>query len=39
MVGGVPTTQQFADAVGADGWALDATDAVRLVLELLERAG
>ncbi|MBN1317584.1 MAG: cobalamin-dependent protein [Anaerolineales bacterium] len=35
LVGGVPTTQQFADSVGADGWAVDASSAVRLVKLLL----
>lgn len=29
MVGGVPTSQEFADEVGADGWGRDALDAVR----------
>lgn len=28
MVGGVPTTQEFADEVGADAWGKDAFDAV-----------
>jgi methylmalonyl-CoA mutase cobalamin-binding domain/chain len=39
LVGGVPTSQQFADAAGADGWAPDASAAVRLVQQLLERKG
>jgi corrinoid protein of di/trimethylamine methyltransferase len=28
LVGGVPTTQQFADEIGADAWGKDALDAV-----------
>jgi methanogenic corrinoid protein MtbC1 len=36
LVGGVPTSQRFADAAGADGWAPDASAAVRLVTQLLE---
>ena len=36
LVGGVPTSQRFADAAGADGWAPDASAAVRLVKKLLE---
>lgn len=39
LVGGVPTTQQFADSVGADGWGLDASSAVQLVKQILERSG
>lgn len=38
VVGGVPTSQNFADEVGADGWAPDATTAVRLVKDLVEDA-
>ena len=30
MVGGAPVTQEYADAVGADGYAADASTAVRL---------
>ncbi|MDX9830610.1 MAG: corrinoid protein [Anaerolineae bacterium] len=37
MVGGVPTTQHFADEIAADGWAPDATTAARRALELLGR--
>ena len=37
MVGGVPTTQHFADDIGADGWALDASGAARKAQELMER--
>lgn len=28
LIGGVPTTQEFADEIGADGWGKDAFDAV-----------
>src|SRR3954462_14667667 len=35
MVGGAPVTQQYADAVGADGYAADAATAVRKAKELL----
>ncbi|GGM66687.1 corrinoid methyltransferase [Thermopolyspora flexuosa] len=37
MVGGAPVTQEYADAVGADGYAADASSAVRRAKELLER--
>ena len=37
MVGGAPVTQQYADAVGADGYAADASTAVRLAKDLIER--
>ena len=37
MVGGAPVTQEYADAVGADGYAADASTAVRKAKELLER--
>jgi methanogenic corrinoid protein MtbC1 len=29
MVGGAPVTQEYADAVGADGYAADASTAVQ----------
>ncbi len=35
IVGGVPTTQHFADEIGADGWARDASSAVHLVKRML----
>jgi 5-methyltetrahydrofolate--homocysteine methyltransferase len=35
MVGGVPTSQEFADEVGADAWGKDALDAMRKALELV----
>jgi 5-methyltetrahydrofolate--homocysteine methyltransferase len=36
MVGGAPVTQEYADAVGADGYAADASTAVRLAKELIQ---
>jgi len=36
MVGGAPVTQEYADAVGADGYASDASAAVRRAKDLLE---
>lgn len=35
MIGGVPTTQEFADEIGADGWGKDALDAVEKAKGLL----
>ena len=35
MVGGAPVTQEFADEIGADGWAPDAASAKDLAFELL----
>jgi methanogenic corrinoid protein MtbC1 len=35
MVGGAPVTQEYADAVGADGYAADAATATRRAKELL----
>jgi methylmalonyl-CoA mutase cobalamin-binding domain/chain len=37
MVGGAPVTQAYADAVGADGYAADASTAVRLAKDLIQR--
>jgi methylmalonyl-CoA mutase cobalamin-binding domain/chain len=37
MVGGAPVTQEYADAVGADGYASDASAAVKRAKELLRR--
>ena len=34
MVGGAPVTQEFADDIGADGWAPDAATAKDLVVEM-----
>ena len=36
MVGGAPVTQEYADAVGADGHSADASAAVKKAKELLE---
>jgi len=36
LVGGVPTTQEFADEVGADAWGKDALDAVAKARKLME---
>ena len=38
IVGGAPVTQKYADAVGADGYAPDASAAVRLVRRLIGEA-
>ena len=35
IVGGAPVTQAFADEIGADGYAPDASSAVRMTKELL----
>jgi 5-methyltetrahydrofolate--homocysteine methyltransferase len=35
IVGGAPITQQFADSIGADGYAADASQAAALVKRLL----
>jgi methylmalonyl-CoA mutase cobalamin-binding domain/chain len=37
MVGGAPVTQEYADAVGADGYAADAATATRRAKELLQK--
>jgi 5-methyltetrahydrofolate--homocysteine methyltransferase len=37
MVGGAPVTQEYADAVGADGYAADASTAVRMAKDLIAR--
>ncbi|MHB1345723.1 MAG: corrinoid protein, partial [Thermoleophilia bacterium] len=34
LVGGAPVTQSYADKIGADGWAIDATKAVTVAKEL-----
>ena len=38
MVGGAPVTQEYANVVGADGYAADASTAVRLAKELIAKA-
>ncbi|MEE9503996.1 MAG: corrinoid protein [Thermodesulfobacteriota bacterium] len=35
MIGGVPTTQTFADEIGADAWGKDALDAVEKAKKLM----
>ena len=37
MVGGAPVTQEYADAVGADGYSADASSAVKMAKELISR--
>jgi methylmalonyl-CoA mutase cobalamin-binding domain/chain len=37
MVGGAPVTQEYADAVGADGYAADASATVKKAKELVEQ--
>ncbi len=38
MIGGAPITQAYADEIGADGYAADASSAVRKALELIGAA-
>jgi len=38
VVGGAPITQTYAEEIGADGYAKDASSAVRLVQGLVDRA-
>ena len=35
MIGGAPVTDQFAQKIGADGYAPDASQAARLALSLI----
>jgi len=37
MVGGAPVTQEYADAVGADGYAADASATVKRAKDLLSQ--
>ena len=37
MVGGAPVTQEYADAVGADGFVADASTAVRVAKDLIQK--
>jgi methylmalonyl-CoA mutase cobalamin-binding domain/chain len=37
MVGGAPVTQEYADAVGADGYAADASATVKRAKDLIQR--
>lgn len=39
VVGGRPTSEKFADEIGADGYAGDAVKAVKVVKELIGRKG
>lgn len=39
MIGGAPTTKEWADEIGADGWAGDAVTAARKAKELMEAKG
>jgi trimethylamine corrinoid protein len=36
MVGGGPTTQEWADQIGADGYARTAPEAVKLAMKLVK---
>lgn len=36
LIGGAPTTQAWADEIGADGWGVDAIAAVKLAKALIE---
>ena len=36
LIGGAPTTQEWAEECRADGWGKDAVDAVRLALKLVD---
>ena len=38
VIGGAPTTQRFADEIGADGWAGNAPSAMRMLDNLYEPA-
>ncbi len=35
LIGGAPTSQEWADSCGADGWGKDAVEAVKLALRLV----
>lgn len=36
LIGGAPTSQEWADQCGADGWGRDAVEAVKLALNLVK---
>lgn len=38
LIGGAPTTQEWADEIGADGWGKDAIAAVNLAKTLIDEA-
>lgn len=37
LIGGAPTSQEWADECGADGWGKDAVQAVKLALDLVKQ--
>jgi methylmalonyl-CoA mutase cobalamin-binding domain/chain len=37
VIGGSPTSTEWAERIGADGWAKDASEAVRVVERLLKK--
>ncbi len=37
LIGGIPTSTQFADEIGADGWGRDALDAVAKARQLISK--
>lgn len=39
MIGGAPVTKEYANKIGADGFASDASSATRTALELLQNTG
>jgi len=39
MIGGAPVTQEFAEEIGADGYAPDAASAVDKASELMKSLG
>jgi methanogenic corrinoid protein MtbC1 len=39
IIGGAPTTQEWADKIGADGWAKDASSAITLAENLTKSKG
>ncbi len=36
LIGGAPTSQEWADSCGADGWGRDAVEAVKLAMQLVK---
>lgn len=39
LVGGAPTTQEWAEGIGADGWAGTASESVKVAQELIKKRG
>jgi 5-methyltetrahydrofolate--homocysteine methyltransferase len=37
IIGGAPITQEYADKIGADGFAPDASQAVKLGIQLVNQ--